>query len=61
MRLALRLAPRLALRDLRGGWRGMRIVLACLALGVAAIAAVGSLDAAVQRGMQVQGRVLLGR
>ena len=38
----------------------MRIVLACLALGVAAIAAVGSLDAAVQRGMQVQGRVLLG-
>ncbi len=56
----MRLAWRLALRDLRGGWRGMRIVLACLALGVAAIAAVGSLDAAVQRGMQVQGRVLLG-
>ncbi len=56
----MRLAWRLALRDLRGGWRGMRIVLACLALGVGAIASVGSLDSAVQRGMQVQGRVLLG-
>ena len=54
------LAWRLALRDLRGGARGMGIVLACLALGVAAIAAVGSLDAAVDRGLQVQGRVLLG-
>ena len=54
------LAWRLALRDLRGGWRGMRIVLACLALGVGAIASVGSLNSAVQRGMQVQGRVLLG-
>jgi putative ABC transport system permease protein len=56
----IRLAWRLALRDLRGGVRGMGIVLACLALGVAAIAAVGSLDAAVDRGLQDQGRVLLG-
>ncbi|MGI4955117.1 MAG: ABC transporter permease, partial [Janthinobacterium lividum] len=38
----------------------MRIVLACLALGVAAIAAVGSLRAGVDRGLQTQGRVLLG-
>jgi putative ABC transport system permease protein len=56
----MRLALRLALRDLRGGVRGMGIVLACLALGVAAIAAVGSLNASVDRGLQVQGRVLLG-
>jgi putative ABC transport system permease protein len=38
----------------------MRIVLACLALGVAAIAAVGSLRATVDRGLETQGRVLLG-
>ena len=31
------LALRLALRELRGGLRGFRIFLACLALGVAAI------------------------
>ena len=56
----MKLAWRLALRDLRGGIRGMGIVLACLALGVAAIAAVGSLNEAVDRGLQIQGRVLLG-
>jgi putative ABC transport system permease protein len=57
---SVRLALVLALRDLRGGLRGMGIVLACLALGVAAIAAVGSLNAAVDRGLRTQGRVLLG-
>ena len=56
----MRLAWRLARRELRGGVRGMRIVLACLALGVAAIAAVGSLRAGVDRGLETQGRVLLG-
>ena len=55
-----RLAWRLAWRDLRGGVRGMRIVLACLALGVAAIAAVGSLRAGVERGLATEGRRLLG-
>ncbi len=54
------LAWRLALRDLRGGLRGMRVVLACLALGVAAIAAVGSLRAALDRGLAHDGAVLLG-
>ena len=54
------LAWRLARRELRGGVRGMRIVLACLALGVAAIAAVGSLRAGVDRGLATEGRVLLG-
>ncbi len=34
-------AVRLALRELRGGLAGFRVFLACLALGVAAIAAVG--------------------
>ena len=36
----LLLAFRIARRELRGGLRGLRIVLACLALGVAAITAV---------------------
>ncbi len=54
------LAWRLARRDLRGGTRGLRIVLACLALGVAAIAAVGSLRAAVDAGLADDGRALLG-
>ena len=54
------LAWRLALRDLRGGLAGMWVVLACLALGVAAIAAVGSLRAAVDRGMAADGARLLG-
>jgi putative ABC transport system permease protein len=54
------LAWRLALRDLRGGLRGMRVVLACLALGVGAIAAVGSLRDSVDRGLAENGRALLG-
>jgi putative ABC transport system permease protein len=54
------LALRIALRDLRGGVRGMRIVLACLALGVAAIASVGSLRAAMDRGLATEGARLLG-
>jgi putative ABC transport system permease protein len=56
----MRLAWRLARRELRSGVRGMRIVLACLALGVTAIAAVGSLRAGVDRGLATEGRQLLG-
>lgn len=51
---------RFALRELRGGLSGFRIFLACLALGVAAIAAAGSTNEAVQRGLQSDARVLLG-
>ncbi len=54
------LAWRLAWRDLRGGLRGIRVVLACLALGVAAIAAVGSLRTSIDRGLARDGAVLLG-
>ncbi len=49
----------LALRDLKT-LKGIRIVLACLALGVAAIAAVGSLHAAIDTGLATQGRTMLG-
>ncbi|HEY1931306.1 MAG TPA: FtsX-like permease family protein [Acetobacteraceae bacterium] len=54
------LAFRLARRELRGGVRGLWIVLLCLALGVAAIAAVGTLRVAINRGLAADGRSLLG-
>ena len=50
----------LARRELRSGVRGLRIVLACLALGVAAIAAVGSLRAGIEAGLATEGRRMLG-
>ena len=56
----MRLAFRLARRELRGGVRGLRIVLACLALGVAAIAAVGTLREGVTRGLAADGSRILG-
>ena len=40
--MSLSVSARFARRELRGGLRGFRIFLACLALGVAAIAGVGS-------------------
>lgn len=58
--MSLRLAGRLARRELRGGLRGFRIFLACLALGVAAIAAVGSVRYAIQAGLAQEGAALLG-
>lgn len=50
----------LARRELRGGVRGLWIVVLCLALGVGAIAAVGSLRSAVEAGLASDGRALLG-
>jgi putative ABC transport system permease protein len=54
------LAWRLARRELRGGLRGFRVFLACLALGVAVIAAVGSLSSAVRTGLTADARAMLG-
>lgn len=54
------LAARLARRELRGGLSGFRIFLACIALGVAAIAAVGQVRSAIEAGLEAQGAVLLG-
>lgn len=58
--MSLALAFRLARRELRGGLRGFRIFLACLTLGVAAIAAVGMVRAAIEGGLSEQGAALLG-
>jgi putative ABC transport system permease protein len=54
------LALTLARRELRGGVRGLWVVLLCLALGVGVIAAVGTLRAAVDAGLTADGRALLG-
>jgi len=53
-------ALRLARRDLRGGIRGFRVMIACLALGVAAIAGIGSFNAAIQEGLHRDAQALLG-
>ena len=51
---------RFALRELRGGLQGFRIFIACIALGVAAIAGVGSFAASLTAGIEREGRVILG-
>ncbi|MEE3626305.1 FtsX-like permease family protein [Nitrospirillum sp. BR 11752] len=56
----LKLAARLARRELRGGIRGFRIFLLCLALGVGAIAAVQSVAGGIQRSLTQDGRAILG-
>ncbi len=58
--MSLRIAARIARRELRGGLSGFRIFLVCLALGVAAIAAVGSVRQGIEAGLKDQGAVLLG-
>src|SRR6185503_9993165 len=56
----LLLALRLARREMRSGLSGFRIFFACLVLGVAAIAGVGSLSQAFLTGLADNGRTLLG-
>ncbi|PXW58734.1 ABC transporter permease [Chelatococcus asaccharovorans] len=56
----LALVFKLALREMRGGLRGFGIFLACVALGVAAIAAVGSVGRSLTDGLAAQGRLILG-
>jgi putative ABC transport system permease protein len=51
---------RLALRDLRGGLAGLRILLACVALGVATIVGVNSLARSLDDGLSRDGRAILG-
>lgn len=53
-------AWRIARRELRGGLAGFWIFLLCLTLGVGAIAAVGSVRAAIAAGLSREGAVLLG-
>jgi putative ABC transport system permease protein len=54
------LALRFALRELRGGLRGFYVFISCIALGVMAIAGVGSLASGLTDGLSREGRVILG-
>ena len=56
----LSLAIRFALRELCGGLRGFYVFIACIALGVMAIAGVGSVAGSLSAGLDHQGRTLLG-
>ena len=58
--MSLPIAARFAARELRGGLKGFRIFLACLALGVAAIAAVGSVRSSIEAGLAREGAAILG-
>ncbi|MGE3149330.1 MAG: ABC transporter permease [Pseudorhodoplanes sp.] len=54
------LSLRFALRQMRGGLRGFYVFLACIALGVMAIAGVGSFAGSLTDGIARQGSFLLG-
>jgi putative ABC transport system permease protein len=54
------LAWKLTKREIRGGFRGARIFILCLFLGVGAIATIGSLSEALLQGLARDGRALLG-
>lgn len=55
-----KLAFTIARRELRGGLSGFRIFIACLAIGVGAIATVQSISGGISDGMRSDGRAILG-
>lgn len=54
------IAFRLAWRDLKGGLKGFQIFIACIALGVASIVAIGSTARSVSESLIREGRTILG-
>ncbi|MHA3790866.1 FtsX-like permease family protein [Sphingomonas sp. YL-JM2C] len=50
----------LALRDMRGGLKGLRLLIICLFLGVAGLAGVGSLSRAITAELDSRGQEILG-
>jgi len=56
----VRLAWRLALRDLRAGGRGLWLLALCLFLGTAALAGIGSLSSSILGALASQSHVMLG-
>ena len=58
--LKLSLALSIALRELRAGAGRLSIFVLCIALGVAAVAAIGSLSASFDEALARQGRLLIG-
>ncbi len=55
-----RFALRIARRDLSARFRGLRLLLVCLFLGVGALAAIGTLTGTIERELASRGRAILG-
>ncbi|MEM1050608.1 MAG: FtsX-like permease family protein [Pseudomonadota bacterium] len=53
-------AWQIARRDLNARFKGLRLLLVCIFLGTAALAAIGTLTASIERELQSSGRELLG-
>lgn len=53
-------AWRIARRDLSARFRGLRLLLICLFLGVGALAAIGTLTGTIERELASRGRAILG-
>ena len=60
MSLPLSKAWRIARRDLNARFRGLRLLLVCIFLGTAALAAIGTLTTAISRELESSGQELLG-
>jgi putative ABC transport system permease protein len=60
MSLPLKTAWRIARRDLNTRFRGLRLLLACIFLGTAALAAIGTLTSAIETELASSGQELLG-
>ncbi len=58
--MSFTLLLRFAVRELRAGLSGFRILIACIAIGVAAIASVSTITRAITNGVAAQGGTLLG-
>src|SRR5262245_59984642 len=58
--MTIPLSARLAWRQARGGWRHLAIVLVCVVIGVAAVVAVGTLAADLERTLGREAKALLG-
>ncbi len=54
------LSLRFALREMRSGLNGFYVFIACIALGVMAIAGIGSVAGSLNDGLAREGRVILG-
>lgn len=58
--LPLSTAWRIARRDLSARFKGLRLLLVCLFLGVGALAAIGTLTRAIERELETRGQAILG-
>jgi len=58
--LGWRASWKIARRDLHAGFRGLRLLLVCLFMGVATLATISSLTASITTELSSRGRVLLG-